>query len=251
MKQFGLIGYPLKNTFSKDFFRKKFAGLHLTDYSYENYPLGHIRELQQLITDNHSLYGLNVTIPFKQSLIPLLHELDETAASCGAVNCIKINRNGTTFQLAGYNTDMHGFEISFRNFIAEAPGQKKMRALVLGTGGASAAVRAVLSKNGFSYTVVSRNLKGGEITYADLNKDVLSAHTVIINTTPLGMFPNTDAAPPIPYECIGRQHYCYDLIYLPHETLFMQQCAAQGAQVKNGMEMLHLQAEKSWEIWQS
>ena len=237
--QYGLIGYPLEHSFSPAWFAEKFAreGVAAT---YKAYPLEHIEVIEDLL-DNYPLKGINVTIPYKNSVIEHLHELDLVAAEIGAVNCIDIRNR----RRKGYNTDVIGFEKSLVPLLSS----QHTKALVLGTGGSARAVNYVLGRLGIEHTSVSRHLTEGVLAYAELTPDIIAGHTVIINTTPLGMSPKTDDAPAILYDAIGSNHLLYDLIYNPEETKFLQLGKAQGATVKNGYEMLVLQAEASWEMW--
>ncbi len=239
----GLIGFPLTHSFSKRYFADKFAFESLQGYTYENYALQSVEELPKLIADHPSLRGLNVTIPHKQSILRYMDQLDAEAAAIGAVNTIVIGPDGC---LAGYNSDIFGFEESLKRFITrDFDGQ----ALVLGTGGAAKAVWFVLTKLGIPFTSVSRNRKPDIISYDDLTIALMHQHGLIINTTPLGMYPNIEECPAIPYDLLTPSHYLYDLIYNPEETAFMQRGQSRGAQTKNGYEMLVLQAERSWQIW--
>jgi shikimate dehydrogenase len=250
MKEFGLIGFPLKNTFSENYFNSKFLSLALFDHSYRNFPLADISELTALLEQHPDLCGLNVTIPYKTAVIPFLDELDASAREAGAVNCIRIEQPKSSAQrrLIGYNTDIYGFEKSLLPLIQPAMPE---HALILGTGGASKAVAYALRRLNIAYQLVSRNSSPGIISYAQLDKDIIERHKLIVNCTPLGMFPDTESLPPIPYTCITGEHIAYDLVYLPVETAFLKQCRLQGARAKNGLEMLHLQAEKAWEIWKT
>lgn len=240
--QYGLIGYPLSHSFSPAYFAAKFAQQGI-DAVYDLYPLEDVKELHALVQNTPGLKGLNVTIPYKESVIPLLDELDADAKAIGAVNCIKIENGKTT----GYNTDAIGFEESLKPLLRP----QHSHALVLGTGGASLAVVTVLKKLGINWRYVSRAKQDGSYTYDELNADILSQYKLIINTTPLGMSPNTDTCPALPYEAIGRDHLLYDLVYNPAETLFLSKGKPQGAAIKNGLEMLELQADASWRIWNS
>ncbi|MES2778979.1 MAG: shikimate dehydrogenase, partial [Bacteroidota bacterium] len=242
MKKFGLIGYPLKNSFSENYFNSKFLSHALMDHEYQNFPIEHIEQLKNILNEEPYLFGFNVTIPHKETIIPFLDELDNSAKEVGAVNCVK--KTGNT--LIGYNTDVYGFEMSLLPLIEH---KNVQQALILGTGGASKAVAYVLKKNGIEYTYVSRNPTAEQLSYSALTPELIKTHTLIVNATPLGMFPNIHDAPPVPYEHITSNHIAYDLIYLPIETEFLNRCKQQGATTKNGLEMLHLQAEKSWEIW--
>lgn len=242
---YGLIGFPLGHSFSQTYFNQKFES-EAIDASYENFEIEDIGELMEIFAEFPELSGLNVTIPYKQQVIPYMNEMDAVAAEIGAVNVIKIIRgkNGD-FKLKGYNSDIIGFSDSIAPLLK--PHHKK--ALVLGTGGASKAIMLGLKNLGLEPTLVSRTPKDGVLTYEQLDKDVMDSHTVIVNTTPLGMYPNVENAPDIPYNLLGENHLCYDLIYNPDETAFMKRSKAAGATVKNGLEMLLLQAFASWNIW--
>ena len=242
MKRFGLIGYPLGHSFSRQYFSEKFKNEKLEDHVYENFELKSIDEFPGLINSHPDLQGLNVTIPYKEQVIPFLDELDETAARVGAVNVIHI-RNGKT---QGYNSDLYGFRESLLPVLSEIPS----KALVLGTGGASKAVRVALTELGIQPVLVSRNPGSEQISYEDL-KGQLHLYGLIVNTTPLGTFPKVDNAPAIPYEEIVNAHCLFDLVYNPELSLFLQKGWEMGATVKNGLEMLELQADRSWEIWHS
>lgn len=239
--QYGLIGYPLQHSFSPGYFAAKFAKEGI-DAGYTAYPLDAISTFPQLLHE-HPLRGLNVTIPYKQAVIPYIDELDTAAKAIGAVNCIDI-RSGIT---KGYNTDVIGFKDSLVPLLQP----QHTNALVLGTGGASMAVKYVLDELGIEYLNVSRDKKADVVTYTELSSDTIASYTLIINTTPLGMYPHTDECPGLPYGAIGKQHLLYDLIYNPQETLFLSKGKAQGAAIKNGLEMLHQQAEAAWQIWNS
>lgn len=246
-KLYGLIGYPLSHSFSKRYFGEKFERENIFDCSYELFPLEKIEELEPLLkTEN--LVGLNVTIPYKLDVIPYLDDLDpRTAARIGAVNTIRIYPDGST---RGYNTDYYGFKNSLEDWLDHRGEDKNsLRALVLGTGGSSKAVTTALEDLQIPFTQVSRSAGENLLTYEEINAEVLEAHRLIVNTTPLGMSPNTEVAPPIPYEHLTARHYLYDLIYNPGETLFLRKGSEKGAATMNGLTMLHLQAEKSWSIW--
>lgn len=237
---YGLIGYPLSHSFSPDYFRKKFAREGI-DAVYRLFPLASINELPNLLNEHPSISGLNVTIPYKEQVIPFLDDIDDAAKAVGAVNCIKID-NG---KLKGYNTDVIGFKQSLTPLLQT----HHNKALILGTGGAAKAVAYVLSKLNIGYSLVSRSGKEGSIAYSDITDLTIKEHPLIINTTPLGMHPNADTSPDLPYSAIGQKHLVYDLVYNPEETLFLKGGKAQGATTKNGYEMLVLQAEASWDIW--
>ncbi|NOY38171.1 MAG: shikimate dehydrogenase [Chlorobi bacterium] len=243
MKKFGLIGYPLTHSFSEKYFAGKFRRESIKDCVYQNYPIKNIRELPGLIADEPGLAGLNVTIPYKEAVLPFLDHVSGEAAEIGAVNTVRI-REGKT---EGFNTDVYGFTKALEPCLK--PHHSK--ALVLGSGGASKAVCFAFNRMGLDYSIVSRHpQKGvGMLGYEDLTGGLILQYTLIINTTPLGMFPDTDTFPPIPYDALTPQHLLFDLVYNPEETLFMKKGKAQGAAVFNGLEMLKLQAERSWEIW--
>lgn len=247
MKKLGLIGYPLGHSFSKKYFTEKFTSQNLIDFEYELYPIKEISEITKLITSIPELIGLNVTIPYKEAVIPFLDEIDETAKIIGAVNTICIIRTKEKAHLTGYNTDAFGFNLSIKPFLES----KHDRALILGTGGASKAVAFVLKKLNIPFLFVSRQNETNSttVTYGSLNKEMIQHHRFIINTTPVGTFPNTGICPDIPYDAITPDHFCCDLIYNPTETLFLSKAKNKGAITLNGLSMLHLQAEKAWEIW--
>ncbi|MBK5279844.1 MAG: shikimate dehydrogenase [Bacteroidia bacterium] len=243
-KKFGLIGMTVSHSFSKSFFDEKFFREGLRDYHYDLYELKEIKDLKKLLKDNPELCGLNVTIPFKEQVIPLLGDIDATAQRIGAVNVIKI-KDGT---LLGFNTDSDAFLESLSKWFPNEAGSK---ALILGTGGSSKAVQEALKKLNIPFQIVSRTKGKGNITYNDLEKSesIISESNLIINTTPLGMTPNNNTMPPINFELITSNHYIYDLIYNPARTMFLQKAEMHNAIIKNGLEMLHIQAEKSWAIW--
>ncbi len=241
--QYGLIGFPLSHSFSKKYFTQKFENEGISHARYDLFEIEDIQKLPNLIAQIPNLKGLNVTIPHKQTVLPFLTEIDEAAERIGAVNVIKILENG---KLKGYNSDYYGFRISLEKML----GKVKIKALVLGTGGASLAVRAALADLDIPYLLVSRSAGEKTLSYEQINKNLLLDYQLIINTTPLGMSPKTDNCPIIPYEFVGENHFFYDLVYNPETTLFMKKGFEKGAKVQNGLEMLHLQAEKAWEIWQ-
>src|SRR5580700_9918588 len=241
MRKFGLIGYPLAHSFSGKYFREKFQRESIIDCTYSNYEIPSISALSDILKDQE-LNGLNVTIPYKESVIPFLHKKDPVVEEIAACNCIKILKQ----ELTGYNTDVIGFEISLKEKLTV----KDMRALILGTGGSSKAVAWVLKRTGIEYLLVSRNKSHhyDRTTYEDLNREILETHSLIINCTPLGMEPKTGVCPPLPYQWIGREHYLYDLVYNPAKTLFLEKGKMAGARIKNGADMLAIQAEASWVI---
>lgn len=240
--RFGLVGKNISYSFSKGYFTKKFATLQLENYSYENFDIQEIEEFQSICKNKSNIRGLNVTIPYKETVMQYLNELDPEAEKIGAVNTIKITKTG----LKGYNTDAYGFQKSIEPFIKK----QHTKALILGTGGASKAVSYVLKKLGLTYRFVSRKLKKGQYTYNDLNKMIIDDYTVIVNCTPLGTHPNIHQKPDIPYSFITSKHLLFDLIYNPEKTLFLLEGKNKGASICNGEKMLEFQAEKAWEIWQ-
>jgi len=243
MKTYGLIGYRLSHSFSKKYFNEKFAKENIEDCVYENFPLETINEFTTLLQTTPDLKGCNVTIPYKEEIIPYLNELDSAAKEIGAVNVVKILPNG---KLIGYNSDYYGFKTSLEKFI---PANQSFRALILGTGGAAKAVAVALKDLGIPYQYVSRSKGDGVISYAEIDSKVLEQHSIIINTSPLGMYPDVDSFPAIPYQFLTDKHYLYDLVYNPEVTTFMRKGQEHGAHVVNGLEMLIGQAEKAWEIW--
>lgn len=242
MRKFGLIGKKLGHSFSKRYFTEKFAREGIAGAAYELYELPDIADFPDLLTREPKLVGLNVTVPYKEAVIPYLHGLDESAARIGAVNTIRIE-NGST---KGYNTDFIGFRDTLQQFY---PVSESAKALVLGTGGAAKAVWTALEERAIPYTSVSRNPAQNQLHYESITPDVLQAYTLIINTTPLGMAPDTTSVPAIPYEALTPGHYLYDLVYNPEETLFLQRGRLAGAHTINGLPMLYAQADAAWEIW--
>jgi shikimate dehydrogenase len=243
-KQYGLIGYPLSHSFSASWFNDKFKREQITDTSYSLFPLESIAEFPGLLEKNPGLRGLNVTIPYKVQIIPFLDELDLVAKGAGAVNCIKIGDDGSR---TGYNTDVFGFRQSIKPFLE----MHHERALILGTGGASKAVHYVLKEIGIDCYFAGRKKTGAEklLTYEELNEHAMRAFPLIVNTTPLGMLPDTESKPPIPYKFLSPSHLLYDLVYNPPETAFLKEGKARGATVVNGLSMLQQQAEEAWRIW--
>lgn len=244
MKRYGLLGKTLKHSFSKDFFEKKFEREQL-ECSYENFEINDISHLDEILNSQNDLQGFNVTIPYKEQIIPFLDELSEEAKVIGAVNTVKIIEKDGNKKLVGYNTDAHGFSKSLKPFLT----LHHQKALVLGTGGASKAVVYSLMKLGIDVIQVSRDRNKSPITYSELSGELLKHYLLIVNTTPLGMYPDSDSFPDIPYHGITKEHLLYDLVYNPEETLFLKKGKEQGAETMNGKQMLVLQAEKAWEIW--
>ena len=247
MKKYGLIGFPLENSFSKAFFDDFFytEGIHA---SYELFPLNKIEFINKIIGENPDLNGLNVTMPYKNKVIPFLDEIDPIARDVQAINTIKITRKGEKIVLRGYNTDVIGFKRSFMEFI----GDKKGKCLILGTGGAARAVKYVLNELNMPYKIVTRKeTLPGKINYKQLNKKYLQEYPILINTTPLGMVPAMNDYPDIPYQHLTDGHFLFDLVYNPVETIFLRKGKEKGCKVTNGMNMLIYQAQESWKIWQS
>ncbi len=245
MRKFGLIGKTLKHSFSGKYFAEKFEKENIDDCTYELFELSDISEFPKLITSHKgSLKGLNVTIPYKKEVMAYLDELDSIAERIGAVNVIKINSNG---KLKGFNSDYYGFRSSLESWL----GHTNLKALILGTGGASNAVRTTLEDLNIPYLYVSRSSGENRITYNDIkqNPEIISDHQLIINTTPLGTFPDIDQKADLPYSQLTSSHYLYDLVYNPEVTAFLAEGKSAGAKTQNGSDMLVLQAEKSWEIW--
>lgn len=245
MQKYGLIGYPLGHSFSKNYFNQKFESEKI-DAEYVNFPIPDIKDFKNVLKENPELCGLNVTLPYKTQVMQYLDEIDDDAKQIGAVNVIKFTKGlFGKWKLKGYNTDVIGFTRSISPLLTA----EHKKALILGTGGASKAVRHGLQQLGLEATFVSRRPADWVITYEDLTPEVMSEYKVIVNTTPVGMFPNINECPDIPYECLTPSHLLYDLLYNPDETLFMKKGLEKGATVKNGLEMLLLQAFAAWEVW--
>ncbi len=244
ISKLGLIGFPLGHSFSARYFNTKFDNSNLTGWSYLNFPIESVDMIHDIIRQEPSLKGFNVTIPHKVAIMQHLNTIDDAASKIGAVNCVKVTRDGDNISLKGYNTDVIGFKLSLLEMIKE----QRPKALVLGTGGASKAICAALDELHIEYVLVSRTESQTTISYNQLRQREVSQYKLIINTTPLGMSPKVDAAPDIDYSDIGSSHFIYDLIFNPHETLFMKKARMQGATIKNGYEMLVTQAEAWWDI---
>lgn len=244
MRTFGLLGRSLAHSFSQTYFSQKFDRLGLTDCRYELFELAEASELPRLLAQHPTLAGLNVTIPYKEKIWPYLTRVAPSAALVGAVNVIEFLADGS---LVGHNTDYLGFRESLRKFYPVAAPNR--RALVLGTGGAAKAVAVALRALDIPHWLVSRDALGTGLTYAELTPELVAAHSLIINTTPLGTYPAVAECPPLPYTALTAAHYLFDLIYNPRETLFLQRGHAAGAHIQNGFEMLELQAEAAWTIW--
>ena len=243
MRLFGLIGYPLTHSFSKKYFTEKFEKEGLNDCRYELFSIASINDLKKVLDQHPGLEGLNVTIPYKEQVLPFLDEQDTVVKKIKACNCIVLKKG----KLKGYNTDAEGFERSLKKHLQ--PHHKN--ALILGTGGAAKAVEYVLQKLGIGYKYVSRKPSVNNYSYQQLTPPVIADHPLIINTTPLGMYPAINEAPPVPYELLTSRHYLFDLVYNPEKSLFLQKGGTRGAIIKNGYEMLVIQAEESWRIWNS
>jgi shikimate dehydrogenase len=243
--KFGLLGKNISYSFSRKYFSEKFQKLGLLDYKYGNFDIPEIEEFPFLLYHREDEYrGLNVTIPYKEAIIRYLDDIDEDAKKIGAVNTIKVTDDN---KLVGYNTDYYGFQKSIEPFIKD----HHKNALILGTGGASKAIAYALNKMNIAYKFVSRKVDENMFLYSVLNQDILEKHTVIINCTPIGTHPNVNECPNIPFQFVTDKHLFFDLIYNPAETKFLIEAKKRGATIKNGYEMLELQAEKSWEIWNS
>lgn len=243
MREYGLIGFPLTHSFSKQYFDKKFTDEGIRDCTFQNFPLKNIEEVKQLLTDHPNLRGFAITIPYKKKIIRFLDEGTEAVKQMVACNCVKIEKG----KLKGYNTDATGFEKSFVKQLQP----HHTKALILGTGGAADAVAYVFRKLGIDYLFVSRSkeLRSFTISYKSLAESLLEDHTIIVNCTPLGTYPNTGEFPQIPYQYLTSRHYLYDLVYNPSTTRFLEKGAEKGAIVCNGYEMLCIQAEENWRIW--
>lgn len=247
MKKYGLIGFPLTHSFSKRFFTEKFENEKI-DSTYDNFEIDNINKFPDIIKNNSEVTGLNVTIPYKEQVIPFLNELNDSAKEIGAVNTIKIKRTESGVFLKGFNTDTYGFETSLKPLLIE----NHKKALILGTGGASKALKYVLTKLGIEFISASiEELKENEIKYEEIDEKIMNERLLIINATPLGTYPKTEAFPNIPYQFITEKHLLFDLVYNPEVTQFMAKGIQNGATVKNGYEMLLNQAIKSYEIWNS
>ena len=237
-KNYGLIGTKLKHSFSKDYFERKFKSLNYKNHSYKNFEINNLNSLRELISKNN-ISGLNVTIPFKEQILNYVDDLDDSAEKIGSINTIKVNKN----KITGFNTDADGFEKSFKPLI-----ENRNSAIILGNGGASKAIQYVLTKNKINFKVISRS---GEINYENLsNLDIIN-NLILINTTPLGMYPNVHSFPKIPYNLLSEKHLVYDLVYNPKETVFLKKARKQKCKVSNGYQMLLNQADLSWKIWEN
>jgi shikimate dehydrogenase len=242
MKLYGLIGYPLGHSFSKKYFTEKFSKEGIHNCRYENFPIPAIEELKNILSQNPQLSGFNITIPHKQAVISFLDDTTHLPSGLSACNCVKIAAG----KLTGYNTDVVGFEQSLLPLLNSS----HKNALVLGNGGAAEAVKFVLHQLHIGFKVVSRKLHDDtHLTYQDIDEAIVKDNLLIVNTTPLGTFPNVNECPEIPYQFLTQNHYLFDLVYNPSKTLFLQKGEEYGASIKNGSDMLHIQAEESWKIW--
>jgi len=245
MRKYGLIGYPLGHSFSKTYFTEKFLRENISGCSYENFPIADLKLLPQLLADEQDLHGLNVTIPYKSEIISYIDKIDTEAMEIGAVNVLKIKRSEGLIHLSGFNSDVTGISDSLKPYLSG--GIKN--AIVLGTGGSSRAVCYVLKKFGLNITLVSRNKRVGIRDYSEINAESLRNAGLIVNTTPLGMFPETDRRPEINYSLLNENQILFDLVYNPELTLFLRSGIERGCRVVTGLKMLHSQAERSWQIW--
>lgn len=240
-KLYGLIGYPLGHSFSESYFRDKFARENIHNAEYRNFPLKNADEIRAFLAETPGLCGINVTIPHKETILSFLDSIDDVAETIGAVNCVKISDG----KLRGYNTDAP----AFRDTLLELIGSDRPKALVLGTGGAAKGVKYSLNELGIDYVSVSRTRSANSVSYSDITPEQMDNYQLVINTTPLGMFPDTGSLPDLPYEGLTGRHFMYDLVYNPAETEFMKKGKERGAKVVNGLGMLHGQAELAWRIW--
>jgi len=245
MRKFGLIGYPLGHSFSQKYFTEKFKLEKISDCSYENFPLKNIEELSDLIRENSDLCGLNVTIPYKTEILRYIDVSEPAIKEIGAVNVLKIKRIEGKIQLCGYNSDVVGISDSIKPFFLDKSGN----VLILGTGGSSRAVLYTMKKMGFNVTLVSRKNKPGVLSYSEISPAILERMDLIVNTTPLGMFPDISTKPDLQYEFLGERHILFDLVYNPEITSFLKIGKAQGCKIITGLKMLYSQADRSWEIW--
>ncbi len=239
MRNYGVIGFPLAHSFSPEYFKQKFLKENI-EATYAAFPLEDLKQIRALVKEKN-LSGFNVTIPYKEKMVSLLDSLSDEAKEIGAVNCVKVEND----KLNGFNTDAYGFQIALN----EVMKSKHEHALVLGLGGASRAVKYALKKSGINFKSVARDKSKGDLLWNELTEKIISENLLIINCTPLGMFPNEKSFPPLPYSAITAKHLLFDLVYNPAETLFMKNGKEKGAQVSNGLRMLELQADKSWGIW--
>lgn len=246
MREFGLIGYPLEHAFSHKYFAEKFKKEGINDAKYKLFSISEISKIKNIIVSHPKLIGLNVTTPYKELVIPYLDDIDQTILKLATVNTVKIIRDGEKFHLKGFNTDIHGLNKTFDQLNLKSDA----KALILGSGGSGKTIAFVLNNRGIETKNVSRNPSNlQQISYQKLNESIINEYKLIINASPVGMFPKVDNAPTIPYEFITEEHTCLDLVYNPAETLFLKKCKGNGAKILNGLTMLYEQADKSWEIW--
>jgi shikimate dehydrogenase len=245
MRKYGLVGYPLGHSFSKKYFTEKFDGEYITDCSYENFPLDDINKFPSLLKDNPDLYGLNITIPYKTEVLEYIDIRDTVVDETGAANVLKIKREGDKTIVYGFNSDVTGIRDSILPHLTK----DLKSALILGTGGSSRAVAWTLKKMGINYTLISRDQKPGAICYSEINNNIISRIQLIINTTPLGMYPDIASCPVLDYDLLDKRHILFDLVYNPEMTTFLRSGQERGCSIITGLKMLYSQAEKSWEIW--
>jgi shikimate dehydrogenase len=248
MKEFGLIGYPLGHSYSQKYFEQKFKDMGMEDVKYTLFPISEIHKITNIVSSHKNLCGLNITTPYKELVIPFLHDIEPVIMKLGTVNVVKVKRTEKSFLLKGYNTDIYGLHKIFD----ELDILPETKALILGSGGSGKTTSYVLEEKGISYTVVSRNPSNlQQLTYDNITEAVIKNHKLIINATPIGMYPNFDNFPKIPYQYITNEHICFDLVYNPDQTMFIKKCGEVGAKTVNGLAMLYEQADKAWEIWNS
>lgn len=245
MRKFGLIGYPLGHSFSKKYFSEKFQRENIPDCLYENYQLTNISQVNEMVENVQELCGFNVTIPYKSEIIPFLSKIDAEAKEIGAVNVVKILRVRGSTRLFGFNSDITGIRVSLQPYIDK----KRKNAIILGTGGSSKAVSYVLGKWGFNIITVSRSKKNGAVMYEELTSQSIYNADIIVNATPLGMFPDINTSPEIRYDLLNSRHLLFDLVYNPEQTMFLKMGEKQGCITVSGIKMLFAQAERAWEIW--
>ncbi len=245
MRLYGLVGYSLKYSFSKDFFDNKFIKEGITDAQFSNFEMEDVESISKLVKELPQLNGFTVTIPYKTSILSIINRMTEDVKKINALNVVKVKRLGEDPELEGYNTDTYGFERSLLNHIKSYHD----RALILGMGGAGKAVAFVLEKLGIHYKYVTRTYNEGAFLYDHLSEEIIASYPLIVNATPLGMFPDTDSFPRIPYQGISNKHFLFDLVYNPAMTLFLKKGKEHGALLQNGYQMLCYQAEEAWRIW--
>lgn len=246
MREFGLIRYQMGHSYSQRYFNQKFENLGIDNVKYTLFPISGIHKINNIVSSHKNLCGLNITTPYKELVIPFLHEIDPVAIKLGTVNVVKVKRTERSFLLKGYNTDVYGLQKVFDNINIK----RNSRALILGSGGSGKTVSYVLEEREIPYTVVSREPSSiQQITYNNITEAVVKNHNIIINATPVGMYPNVDYCPEIPYQYITKDHICLDLVYNPVKTSFIKKCKNAGAETINGLTMFYEQADKAWEIW--